>query len=80
MQTVKDYSYNDLQKLENYKDLHIKRNSTTTGLQQIFYSTVWDLQNKCLELKKSNKAENKDYYNAFLNDIYLLRKDKNQDK
>jgi hypothetical protein len=72
MQFVKDNFYNDFQKLENYKDLHIKRNSITTDLKQIFYSNVWDLKNKCEELKKSNKAENKDYYNAFLNDIYLL--------
>jgi len=65
MHTVKDYSYNDFQKLQNYKDLHIKRNSITTDLKQIFYSTVWDLKNKCLQFKKSNKAENKDHYNAF---------------
>jgi hypothetical protein len=72
MQVVKDNFYNDFQKIENYKDLHIKRNSITTDLKKIFYSNVWDLKNKCEELKKSNKAENKDYYNAFLNEIYLL--------
>ena len=70
MQVVKDNFYNDFQKLENYKDLHIKRNSITTDLTQIFYSNV--LTNKFEELKKNNKTENKDYYNAFLNDIYLL--------
>ena len=54
MQFVKDNFYNDFQKIENYKDLTIKRNSITTDLKQIFYSNVRDLKNKCLELKKSN--------------------------
>ena len=57
MQFVKDNFYNDFQKLENYKDLHIKRNSITTDLKQIFYSNVWDLKNKCEELKKSNEQK-----------------------
>jgi hypothetical protein len=36
----KVFSTPDFQKLENYKDLHIKRNSITTDLTQIFYSNV----------------------------------------
>ena len=59
-------------KIENYKDLNIKRSSITTDLKQIFYNNVWDLKNKCEELKKKNKIEQNDYYNAFLNEIYLL--------
>jgi hypothetical protein len=71
-QAVKDDFYKTFQNPDNYKKLIIKDNETTEKLRYIFKNNVWNLEAKAQELKKVNRAENKDNYNSWLNGIYLL--------
>ncbi len=71
-QMVKHTFYKTFQSPDNYKKLIIKDNETTENLRYIFKNSVWGLEVKFLELKKVNKAENKNFYNSWLNEVYLL--------
>jgi hypothetical protein len=71
-QNVQDDFYNKYQNIKNYKSLVIKENKTTDNLKHIFKNNIWDLENKFLEMKKINKSENNNYFNSWINEIYLL--------
>ena len=81
-QIIKNNFYQTFQSLDNYKKLIIKDNETVKliikdnetvdKLRHIFKNNVWNLEEKAKELKKVNKIENKDFYNAWLNEVYLL--------
>ena len=71
-QIVKDDFYKTFQSPDNYKKLIIKDNETVDKLRHIFKNNVWGLEAKAQELKKVNKAENKNFYNSWLNEVYLL--------
>jgi hypothetical protein len=72
-QAVKDTFYKTFQSPDNYKKLIIKENNETVDkLRDIFKNNVWGLEAKAQELKKVNRAENKDNYNSWLNGVYLL--------
>jgi hypothetical protein len=71
-QIVKDDFYKTFQSPDNYKKLIIKDNETVDKLRHIFKNNVWNLEAKAQELKQINKAENKNYYNSWLNEVYLL--------
>ena len=71
-QIVKNDFYQTFQNTDNYKKIIIKDNETTDKLRYIFKNNVWNLEEKAQELKQTNKAENKNFYNAFLNEVYLL--------
>ena len=71
-QNVKDDFYNKFQTPKNYKTLKIKVNKTTKDLKDIFNNNVWNLKDKALKLQQVTKAENNEYYNSWLNEVYLL--------
>lgn len=71
-QIVKDDFYKTFQSPDNYKKLIIKDNETVDKLRHIFKNNVWNLETKAQELKQINKAENKNFYNAWINEVYLL--------
>ena len=71
-QIVKDDFYKTFQSPDNYKKLIIKDNETVGKLRYIFKNNVWNLETKAQELKQVNKAENKNFYNSWLNEVYLL--------
>ena len=71
-QIVKDDFYKTFQSPNNYKKLIIKENETVDKLRHIFKNNVWNLEAKAQELKQTTKAENKNYYNAWINEVYLL--------
>ncbi len=70
---MEDNFYQTFQSTDNYKKLIIKENNEITDkLRYIFKNNVWNLQAKAQELKKINRAENKNFYNGFTNEVYLL--------
>jgi uncharacterized protein YnzC (UPF0291/DUF896 family) len=71
-QIVKDDFYKTFQSPDNYKKLIIKDNEITDKLRYIFKNNVWNLEEKAQELKKVNRAESKNNYNSWLNEVYLL--------
>ena len=71
-QIVKDDFYKTFQSPDNYKKLIIKDNETVDKLRHIFKNNVWNLEAKAQELKQVNKAENKNFYNGWDNEVYLL--------
>ena len=71
-QNVKDDFYNKFKTPKNYKTLKIKVNKTTKDLKDIFNNNVWNLKDKALKLQQVTKAENNEYYNSWLNEVYLL--------
>ena len=71
-QNVKDDFYNKFQTPKNYKTLKIKVNKTTKDLKDIFNNNVWNLKDKALKLQQVTKAENNEFYNSWLNEVYLL--------
>jgi hypothetical protein len=71
-QIVKDDFYKTFQSPDNYKKVIIKDNETVDKLRHIFKNNVWNLEAKAQELKQVNKAENKNFYNSWLNEVYLL--------
>lgn len=71
-QIVKDDFYKTFQSPDNYKKLIIKDDEIVDKLRHIFKNNVWGLEAKAQELKKVNKTENKNFYNSWLNEVYLL--------
>ena len=71
-QNVKDDFYDKYQNPKNYKTLKIKVNKTTKDLKDIFNNNIWNLKDKALKLQQVTKAENNEYYNSWLNEVYLL--------
>ncbi len=71
-QIVKDDFHKTFQSPDNYKKLIIKDNEITDKLRDIFKNNIWGLEEKTQELKKVNRAENKNFYNGWLNEVYLL--------
>ena len=71
-QIVKDDFYKTFRSPNNYKKLIIKDNETVDKLRHIFKNNVWGLEAKTQELKQTNKAENKFFYNGWVNEVYLL--------
>ena len=65
-QIVKDTFYKTFQSPDNYKKIIIKDNETVDKLRHIFKNNIWGLELKMQELKQINKAENKNFFNAWL--------------
>jgi hypothetical protein len=70
--SVKEEFYNKWQEPQNYKILKIKDNQTTTQLKEIYNNNTWDLNQLSKDLKTKTKVEHVDFYNAWLNGVYLL--------
>ena len=71
-QAIKDTFYKTFQSPDNYKKIIIKDNETVDKLRHIFKNNVWNLEAKAQELKQINRAENKNFYNGWVNEVYLL--------
>ena len=71
-ENVKQEFYNKYSNISNYKELTIKKNTTTTNLKNIFNKNVWNLKDQAQELEKKQIIEHNNFYNAFMSDVYLL--------
>ncbi len=71
-QSFKDDFYKKFQDPKNYKTLIIKVNITTKDLKNIFDNNVWNLKDKASKFQQVTKTENNEYYNSWLNEVYLL--------
>ena len=70
--TVKEDFYNTWQDPHNYKTLKIKSNATTDKLKEIYNNNTWNLKQLSEEFKTKTKTEHVDFYNAWINGVYLL--------
>ena len=70
--TIKEEFYNKWQDPHNYKNLKIKDNATTTKLKNVYNNNTWNLKQLSEELKTKTKTEHVDFYNAWINGVYLL--------
>lgn len=71
-QNIKDVFYKTYNVTDNYKKLIVKDNEITKDLKTLYKNNIWDLSDKCEKLEVINKAENKNFYNSWINQIYLL--------
>ena len=71
-ENVKQEFYNKYSNTSNYKDLIIKKTTTTTNLKNLFNKNIWNLKDQAQELEKKQIIEHNNFYNAFMSDVYLL--------
>ena len=71
-ETVKEIFYNTWQDPNNYKDLIIRNNSTTTKLKNIFNNNNWNLKELADDLEEKSRIEHVNFFNSWLNGVYLL--------
>ena len=69
---IKNDFYKKYSTPTNYKDLEIKKNVTTKELEKLYDSNVLNLKTLSEELQTKNEAENNNYFNTFINKVYLL--------
>ena len=71
-ESVKEIFYNTWQDPNNYKDLIIRNNSTTTKLKNIFNNNNWNLKELADDLEEKSRIEHVNFFNSWLNGVYLL--------
>ena len=69
---IKNDFYKKYSTTTNYKDLEIKKNVTTNELEKLYDSNIMNLKTLSEELQTKNEAENNNYFNTFINKVYLL--------
>jgi len=69
---IKNKFFETYSNITNYKNLVIKKNATTKELEKLYDSNILNLKTLSEELQTKNEAENNDYYNTFINKVYLL--------